>query len=272
MSLRHTIKSHTPWPLHYLYLKLYYAPKDIPAAVGFIFHGTKTPTTFGERLHLVAQFYKISYYVDSPHTEHELITISRAILNLGPATEPGGVPGAIVEAGAFHGSSTAKFSLVARLANRQFEVFDSFAGMPENAETGGKSIYGREHHFPKGSHAVGLDEVRGNVERYGDASRTHFHKGFFSDTMPGWAAATRAAHESVAAACLNVDLAQSTRDCLHYLYPLTSLGGVIYSQDAHFPWIIELLREEKFWREEIGIARPEIEGLGKSKFVAIRKQ
>jgi O-methyltransferase len=266
MSLRHTIKTHTPWPLHYIYRKIYYAPQDVPAAFGFLFHGTKSPTTFGERLRLVAAFYKISYYVDCPHTEHELIVISRAILNLGPASE---VPGAIVEAGAFHGGSTAKLSLVARLAGRRFEVFDSFEGMPENAESHGKSIYGREHHFPKGSHAVGLDEVRGNVERYGDANRTQFHKGYFSDTMPGWAA--KAGKNSVAAACINVDLVQSTKDCLHYLYPIVSPGGVIYSQDAHFPWIIELLRDDVFWKKEIGITRPEIDGLGRLKFVAIRK-
>jgi len=259
MSLRSTIKKHTPWPLHYIYLKLYYAPKDIPAIAGFLFHGTKTPTTFAERWRLIAAFYKISYFVDCPHTEHELVVISRAILNLGSD-----VPGAIVEAGAFHGGSTAKFSLVARLAGRKFEVFDSFEGMPENTEAGGKSIYGRAHRFPKGSHAVGLDEVRGNVERFGDPSRTQFHKGFFSDSMPHF-------HETVAASCVNVDLVQSTRDCLHYLYPLTSPGGVIFSQDAHFPWIIELFRDDTFWRDEIGIAKPEIEGLGKLKFVAIWK-
>jgi O-methyltransferase len=259
MSLRSTIKRHTPWPLHYIYLKLYYAPQDIPAIAGFLFHGTKSPTTFKQRVKLICAFYKISYFVDCPHTEHEMVVISRAILNLGPS-----VRGVIVEAGAFHGGSTTKFSLVARLADRKFEVFDSFAGMPENSEAGGKSIYGRAHKFPKGSHAVGLDEVRGNVEKYGDISRVNFHKGFFSDTLPHF-------KEPVAAACMNVDLAQSTRDCLHYLYPLTSPGGVIYSQDAHFPWIIELFRDEAFWKNEVGIAKPNIEGLGELKFVAIWK-
>ena len=259
MSLRHTIKTRTPWPLHYLYRKIYYAPQDIPAALGFLFHGTATPTSFFDRLGLISSFYRISYRVDCPHTEHELITITRTILNLAPQT-----PGAIVEAGAFHGGSTAKLSLVARLANRCFEVFDSFEGMPENTESHGKSIYGREHHFPKGSHAVGLDEVRGNVERYGDISRTTFHKGFFSDTMPHF-------KSPVAASCINVDLVQSTKDCLRYLYPLTSPGGVIYSQDAHFPWIISLFRDPEFWKKEVGIAPPHIDGLGNLKFVAIKK-
>ncbi len=258
MNLRRYLKG--KWPLLYIYRKLYYAPKDVPAALGFIFHGTKSPTTFGQRLGLVAAFYKISYRVDCPHAEHELIAIGRQILDLGA-----GVPGAIVEAGSFHGGSTTKLSLVAKLCDRPLHVFDSFEGMPENREAHGKSIYGREHHFPKGSHAVGLDEVRGNVAKYGDVSRTEFHKGFFSDTMPHF-------REPVAAACVNVDLVQSTRDCFHYLYPLLSPGGIIVSQDAHFPWIIALLRDDAFWRDELGLSRrPEIPGLGTLKFVTVRK-
>jgi O-methyltransferase len=260
MSLRSYLKSR--WPLLYIYRKIYYAPKDIPAALGFIFHGTKSPTTFGARLALVCKFYKISYYVDCPHTEHEMIAITRQILDLGAAN--GAMPGVIVEAGSFHGGSTAKLSLVAALCDRQLEVFDSFAGMPENSEAHGKSIYGREHHFPKGSHAVPFEEVKNNVARYGDASRAHFHKGFFSETMPPF-------HDPVAAACVNVDLVQSTRDCFHYLYPLLPPGGIIISQDAHFPWIIELFNDNTFWEKEIGIKKPAMPGLGTLKFVTMRK-
>jgi hypothetical protein len=261
MSVRSTIKKHValPWPVLYIYRKVYYAPKDIPAACGFIFNGTKSPTTFGVRLALVLKFYKISYYVDCPHTEHEMISIARQILNLGAPT-----PGVIIEAGSFHGGSTAKLSLVAKLCDRQFHVFDSFEGMPANSEVHGRSIYGREHHFPKGSHAVPFEEVKNNVAHYGDASRTHFHKGFFSDTMPYF-------KEPVAAACVNVDLVQSTRDCFHNLYPLLSPGGIIISQDAHFPWIIELFKSDAFWEKEVGIKKPAMPGLGTLKFVTVRK-
>jgi O-methyltransferase len=248
-----------PWPVLYIYRKIYYSPKDIPAAFGFIFHATKSPTTFGQRLALVQKFYKISYFVDCPHTEHELIVISRQILNLGSE-----VPGTIVEAGSFHGGSTAKLSLVAALCGRSFDVFDSFAGMPENKEEHGKSIYGREHHFPKGSHAVAFEEVKGNVAQYGNPANVHFHKGFFSDTMPHF-------KDPVAAACVNVDLVQSTRDCYHYLYPLLSPGGIIISQDAHFPWIIELFNDPSFWENDLGIKKPALQGLGVLKFVTLKK-
>ncbi len=256
-TLRSKLKRISPWPIHYLYRKIYYFPKDFPEAFKFIFHKTKTPTTWWQRKMLVWKFYRISYLVDCPHTEHEMIHIARAILNLG-----NDISGAVVECGAFHGGSTAKFSLVAKLANRDFFVFDSFEGMPENKEASGKSIFGREHHFPKGSHAVGLEEVRGNVEKYGDISRTKFHKGFFSATLPNF-------KDRVALACMNVDLALSTTDCLKYLSPLMAKGGIIYSQDAHFPWIIELLKDDAFWQNEIGISKPQMDDLGTSKFVAI---
>lgn len=199
----------------------------------------------------------ISYHVDCPHTEHELINIAHRILNINNT-----IPGVLVEAGAFHGGSTAKLSLVAKLCKRELDVFDSFEGMPDNVETHGKSIYGREHHFPKGSHAVGLEEVRNNVTQYGDVSRVRFHKGFFNATMPKF-------KSPIAAACINVDLVQSTKDCLHFLYPLIVPGGLIFSQDAHFPWIIELLRDEDFWINEIHVKKPVMHGLGISKFVEI---
>jgi len=74
---------------------------------------------------------------------------------------------------------------------------------------------------------------------------------------------------AVAAACLNVDLALSTKDCLRSLYPLISRGGFIVSQDGHFPWIIELFRDADFWKKEIHTEKPQMDGLGTSKFVFI---
>src|SRR5258708_1115251 len=257
MGLRSGVKKYLPWPALYLYRKVYYLPKDFPAALGFLFHSTASPTIFRERWRLIRAFYKISYYVDCPHTEHELLTIARRILNLGPA-----VQGMIVEAGSYYGGSTAKLSLVAKLCGRDLAVFDSFEGMPENAEVHGKSIFGREHHFPKGSHAVQFEIVKGNVTKYGDVSRCQFHKGWFSETMPHF-------KEKVALDCINADLVQSTKDCLRYLYPLMQKGGVIISQDGHFPWIIDLLSDDAFWKDELGVAKPKMDGLGTSKFVFI---
>lgn len=257
MSLRSSLKPYVPWPALYVYRKIYYFSKDVPAALAFVFNPTKSPTSFWQRLNLVFHFYYISYTVDCPHTEHELLAIAGKILNLGSA-----IPGAIVEAGAYHGGSSAKLSLVARLCDRQLAVFDSFEGMPDNDEAHGKSIYGREHHFPKGSHAVRQELVEGNVRKYGDISRCRFYKGWLKDTLPSF-------KEAVALACINVDLVQSTKDALVNLYPRMRTSGLIISQDGHFPWIIELLKDDAFWKNEVGVDKPRMDGLGTLKFVTI---
>ena len=257
MTVKSKIKKHLPWFFLYIYRKLYYFPKDFAVAQNFLFHKTKSPTTFKNRLWLIYNFYKISYKIDCPHTENEILTIAKRILNLGDD-----VLGVIVEAGSYYGGSTAKLSLVAKLCNRKLAVFDSFEGMPENNEIHGKSIFGREHYFPKGSHAVSLEKVKDNISKYGDISRCQFYKGWFSETMPKF-------KEKVAVACINVDLVQSTKDCLKFLYPLLQKNGIIFSQDGHFPWIINLLNDEKFWKNELGIDKPHMDGLGSSKLVAI---
>ena len=259
MSIRSKIKKELPWPLLYLYRKFYYLPKDIPMAFNFLSNSTKSPTTFSQRFNLVCQFYRISYTVDCPHTENELINIAKQILDLGPRVE-----GVIVEAGAYKGGSTSKLSLVAKLCNRELMVFDSFEGMPSNDEAHGKSIFGREHHFPKGSHAVPLDIVKKNIEKYGDINRCQFYKGWLSNTMVNF-------KKPVAVTCINVDLVQSTKDCLKFMYPLITSGGIIISQDAHFPWIIDLLKDDSFWKNEIGIEKPKMKGLGTLKYVTIFK-
>ena len=76
-------------------------------------------------------------------------------------------------------------------------------------------------------------------------------------------------HEPVAAACINVDLVQSTKDCLHYLYPLTTSRRRYLLARRAFPLDHRVLRDDAFWEHEIGIKKPAMEGLGLFKLVAI---
>ena len=68
---------------------------------------------------------------------------------------------------------------------------------------------------------------------------------------------------------LDVDLAASTRDCVRWLYPRIRPGGVLLSQDGHLRATIELLGDECFWRDEVGVAPPAIHGLGTVKLLEI---
>ncbi len=252
-------KKNIPWPIHYVYRKVRALPYDFPRAVKFLALKPKTQISFWQKLSLVFSCYKISYLVDCPHMEGEMIEVMHQIFSV-----PSASSGVVVEAGSFKGGSTAKISLAAKIAKRKFFVFDSFEGIPEHNETHGKNIFGGDAYFPKGSYAGSLDEVKKSVEKFGDINSCEFVKGFFDKTMPGF-------KNPVVVGYLDVDLASSTKTCLQYLYPLLVKGGVLLSQDGHLPWILELLSDRNFWREDLGIEIPQMQGLRKEKLVLIYK-
>lgn len=247
----------TPWPVLYVYRKFRSLPEDIPHIFSFLFR--KTPSVkFFKKLWIVFKCYHISYAVDCPHTEGEMIRVMSVIL--ASPNSPGGV---IVEAGSYKGGSTAKLSIAAHLADKNLFVFDSFEGLPENKEQHGKNIFGGDAYFPKGSYCGSLDEVKTNVSKYGNIENCKFVKGWFEDTLPLFT-------KPVDVAYMDVDLLSSTKTCLRYLYPLLIRSGRIFSQDGHLPLIIQLLDDNAFWTE-IGFVKPRIKGLGRVKLVEIKK-
>jgi O-methyltransferase len=210
--------------------------------------------SFAQQKEWIEKFRRIDRHVKTAHNSSHILEFLAAIFALKPE-----LSGCIVEAGAFKGGGTAKISLAAKHIDRQLIVFDSFEGLPENTEQHQKSVLGHsiEGWFKAGNFNGSMDEVKQNVARYGDISVCTFIKGWFEDTMPSF-------KQPVALAYLDVDLASSTRTCLKNLYPLISPGGAIYSQDGDFPLVIEVFKDEKFWKEEVGCTKmPVINGLGK---------
>lgn len=216
--------------------------------------------TFIQRLNLVRKLVLISRQVVCYHSQSEILAPIKAILALPPE-----LPGVIVEAGCCKGGSTAKLSLAAALAKRKLVVFDSFEGMPDHSESHDKNIWGGLVEFPKGGYLGTLEEVIGNVRRFGNISICRFVKGFFDATMPDFS-------ESVAVAYLDVDLASSTKTCLKYLWPRIEPRGVLFSQDGHLPLVLEVFTDDDFWHREVRSPRPAILGLGKSKVICCRNE
>ena len=194
------------------------------------------------------------------HTCAEILSITNAILDTSAQ-----INGVVVEAGCFKGGSTAKLSIAAKLAGRKLVVFDSFAGLPDpNSDERIDFDVCQDGTFHVGQFEGTLDEVRDNVKRYGEISGCEFRKGWFSDTMPSFA-------DSVAVAFVDVDLSDSVRTCLKYLYPLVVPGGVIFSHDGHVPTCVAVMQDRIFWKDEVGVEAPLIPGLGKEKFLRIKK-
>ena len=228
---------------------------DLVAMLGFI-RDDDVPLPRRERTELMRRFAAISRQVKCAHTQAEMIAVARSILAL-----PRDRRGCLVEAGCFRGGSGAKLSLLAAMTGRTLYLFDSFEGIPANDEEqvwrGEKRIM-----FQPGEYAGSLDEVRGNIERFGAIASCRFVRGWFSDTMPGFG-------EPIGVAFVDVDLVGSTRDCLRHLYPRLIPGGAIYSQDAHLSGVASLLADDGFWREEVGVPRPRLTRLAGPKLMRI---
>jgi O-methyltransferase len=73
-------------------------------------------------------------------------------------------------------------------------------------------------------------------------------------------------------AYVDVDLASSTRTCIKYLFPLLRSGSCLMSQDGHIPLVIEIFRDQDFWRTQLGLATlPTMQGVGTSKLIIVTK-
>jgi O-methyltransferase len=214
--------------------------------------------TFPQRRALVARLAAIHANVRCAHSQIEMARIVSAILNA-----PASRPGVVLEAGCFKGGSTAKLSIAAALAGRRLLVFDSFEGLPDHAEPHKRTLTGERIGFVRGLYAGAEEEVRANVSRFGDIGVCEFIKGWFSETMPRLT-------EAIAVAFIDVDLADSTRTCLRYIYPRLAPGGVLFSHDGNLPLCIEVFKDEEMWNE-IGGPRPTIAGLGQDKLLVVTK-
>jgi O-methyltransferase len=233
--------------------------KDLSACTSFLCDaGLGLP--FIGRAGLLARLYAVSFAVESPHTQDEILEYVKTILSL-----PRDRAGRIVEAGCFKGSSTAKFSLAAELADKELVVFDSFRGIPRNEEPQDRGRVGGPARFKEGQYRGTREEVRANVARLGRIDRCRFIEGWFDDTMPAFL-------EPICAAYIDVDLAASTRTCLKYLYPLVVPGGVLFSQDGHLPLVVDVFDDDEFWLREVGCDKPRMAGLRQKKLVRIFKE
>jgi len=214
-----------------------------------------------ERNYFLKRFNVISKNIDCPHNDSHILTYLIELFKVDR-----NVAGCIVEAGAYKGSSTAKLSIIAKALNRKLYVFDSFEGLPENSERHNKSINGYSIKNWFGGHGFkgALEEVKYNIENYGEIEVCEFVKGWFKDTLQKF-------NEPIVGAILDVDLAESTKVCIKYLYPLICRGGFLCSQDGDFPLVIKVFEDDAFWEKEVRITKPNICGLGVDKILTIYK-
>lgn len=210
-----------------------------------------------DRLRLLASFVAITNAVRGYHTLGEILVVADLVLR-----RAGTENLTLVEVGAGAGASTAKLSLLARAAGARLHVFDTFRGIPENDERH-HLLDGTPLRFAKGAFRGRLGAVKRRVAEHGVIEVCTFHKGLLEETLPRY-------EGLVDVALLDVDLVASTRAAVRTLYPRLRPGGALVSQDGHLRATHDALSDDAFWRDEVGCARPVVEGLGRDKLLVIR--
>ena len=236
------------------------ATRDRAALLTFLRAEYPDPFPIGERVKLVAQFVAATNAIRCYHTQAELLVVADELLRIG--RRPGLT---VVEAGVAKAASSAKLSLVVARLGGTLHLFDSFRGIPANGEQLTR-LDGSKVTFFKGAFTGRIPTVIRNLQRFGCPRCCVLHKGLFEQTLPTFDAGP------IDLALLDVDLLASTRTCLAHLFPKLRVGGVVFSQDGHLREIADLLASERFWREEVGVAVPRIEGLGERKFLRIVRE
>ena len=136
------------------------------------------------------------------------------------------VQGDIAEVGTSRGGSA---RLIGEYSSgKTIHVFDTFEGLPDPGP--------QDPRFSKGAYSCSLEKV----QEYLKGLPVEFHQGIF----PHSAANVRNRHFSFVH--LDVDLYQSTMDCLNFFYPRLSLGGIIISHDYTTAEGVDLAFDEFF--------------------------
>lgn len=124
------------------------------------------------------------------------------------------IDGDIAEVGVYRGGS-AKLICEAK-ENRPLHLFDTFEGLPDLCEIDDPE------QFHKGKFLASLESVKDCLKKY---PNVHFYKGLFPST------AEPIKSKKFSFVHLDVDLYESTLNCIEFFYPRMSSGGIIISHD-----------------------------------------
>jgi O-methyltransferase len=208
-------------------------------------HGT-TP----QKLRLLGRMRRNLRRVTSASGFLEQLFMVTRILNLD-------APGLVVECGTYKGASAVNFSLACDLVDRQLVICDSFAGLPKPSDRDRthSTIDGMTDDYEEGWWCGTIAEVRSNITQYGAIDRCSFLPGYFEDTLSRLS-------EPIALVFCDVDLADSLRTCLKWLWPRLVDGGVLFTHEATQREIFSIFSDQEWWYRELNCEPPGLVGGG----------
>ncbi|MFH0942669.1 MAG: TylF/MycF/NovP-related O-methyltransferase [Candidatus Beckwithbacteria bacterium] len=123
------------------------------------------------------------------------------------------INGDIAEVGVYKGGSA---KLMREATKKPIHLFDTFEGLPDLCEND------NPEQFHKGDYSASFESIKSYLKNYPNIS---FYKGFFPST------AEPVKNKRFSFVHLDVDIYESTLNCLKFFYPRISGGGIIISHD-----------------------------------------
>jgi O-methyltransferase len=236
---------------HNLAILFFYAPPEL-----LRFFKREVGEEYGvgwvEKIGFIVRAYRNSSRPDSLSSFLEHLLLIRGVLSV-----PKSAAGDVAEFGCFKGYSSSSLSLACRRTGRRLLVFDSFEGLPDPGAPLTHLHDGSVLAYEKGMATGALDEVKGNVARYGDISTCEFIKGFFNETLP-----SRPASELYCMIFEDADLVPSVKDVLENTWSRLQPGCTFYTHEARDLEVVKIFFDDKYWQEKFGIAAPGMTGSG----------
>jgi O-methyltransferase len=158
------------------------------------------------------------YRAVRPHT---LVSRDRCFVLWRTLLQARHLSGDVIECGVFRGGTAllAARTLAGENPPPALHLFDSFQGMPGD-------VARHEHFAPGDFDRTSVRQVENLLSAYPAA---RMHVGFIPETFAGLEV------PAIAWAHVDVDLHQSVRDCIDWIYPRLSAGGYIVFDDYGFP-------------------------------------
>jgi O-methyltransferase len=204
------------------------------------------------KLGLLRKMWRNSQQPGSASTFFEHVFIVTRLLTL-----PRQLEGSVAEFGCYKGFSTASLSAACALTGRRLVVFDSFEGLPPTQDIVHNFETGISVPYAGGQYKGALEEVKANVERFGEVRVCEFVKGYFEDTLP-----LRSAAEKFVLIFEDADLTQSVRSVLTGTWKKLQPGCTFFCHEARDREVVNIFFDQQWWKATIGEAAPGFIGSG----------
>ena len=164
----------------------------------------------------------------------------------------------IVECGAYKGASSVALSIFSKIVNRKLIVYDSFEGLPKDND----QLEGRNYphlrvtgEYKEGMYKGSLEEVENNLKYFGEFENCILRKGNFNDILKNH-------EEKIDFLFLDVDLVESTFDCIKYLWPYIKDDKYIFTDDACDIDVVSVWFNKDWWISNFNCSPPGYVGSG----------